>query len=518
MSDLSKLRTDLWIWRLVAVSVWQAAALLFSSLVCKSLGSLLISRSWGFGSALGALGSSLTSVLLLESLQISAIWSHALVYKAQVPEPTVKGPGKTKSFTSNVAKPVRASRLKYYRAQTATSLGCLISALLTILSERWLRGPLQPAVLQGQAWLAGLVLGLVHIISRLSRRRLALMFPVVQRGRRRRLIQHLPAVLERMGGEVTWACLLAWLLAVVLGMRPAWPLSPTGRGLLFSSLLWSFAINLGEELLEIIFTERLHIVRASDPESTSQLLLALQAQQEPVLQEAAFLELRLLTQQPGAAAWRKREVFADDSGAAWHVIAQVCLDQVFAMSQALADSLPAAASAATKPMNHQSPAAWNAPPTALPKAAPAAGPGQRRAAWRLQVAGQRTGFAASALAALAAASRTEDAYGVAQLAEQPSLGHVIAGLADLTVLLGHFLKSPTGMGPPSRLVALFRGQGTGERHGAEAAAQRLHDVTKQALGLIYSSLGTESIKWGAISLQQLVSAQERFNVLGSFCT
>ena len=145
MSDLSKLRTDLWIWRLVAVSVWQAAALLFSSLVCKSLGSLLISRSWGFGSALGALGSSLTSVLLLESLQISAIWSQALVYKAQVPEPTVKGPGKTKSFTSNVAKPVRASRLKYYRAQTATSLGCLISALLTILSERWLRGPLQPA-------------------------------------------------------------------------------------------------------------------------------------------------------------------------------------------------------------------------------------------------------------------------------------------------------------------------------------------------------------------------------------
>ena len=60
--------------------------------------------------------------------------------------------------------------------------------------------------------------------------------------------------------------------------------------------------------------------------------------------------------------------------------------------------------------------------------------------------------------------------------------------------------------------------GTGERHGAEAAAQRLHDVTKQALGLIYSSLGTESIKWGAISLQQLVSAQERVNVLGSFCT
>ncbi len=80
-----------------------------------------------------------------------------------------------------------------------------------------------------------------------------------------------------------------------------------------------------------------------------------------------------------------------------------------------------------------------------------AGPGQRRAAWRLQVAGQRTAWAATSLAALAAASRTEDQYGVAQLSGQPSLGHVIAGLADLTALLGHFLKMPPGISASSKL-------------------------------------------------------------------
>ena len=39
----------------------------------------------------------------------------------------------------------------------------------------------------------------------------------------------------------------------------------------------------GEALMNIIFSERLHIVRAGDPESTAQLLLALQAHQVSAL-------------------------------------------------------------------------------------------------------------------------------------------------------------------------------------------------------------------------------------------
>ena len=52
-----------------------------------------------------------------------------------------------------------------------------------------------------------------------------------------------------------------------------------------------------------------------------------------MLQDGAFLELSLLSQQPGAAAWRRQEIFADETGAAWHVVAQVCLDQASAEPQ-----------------------------------------------------------------------------------------------------------------------------------------------------------------------------------------
>lgn len=54
-------------------------------------------------------------------------------------------------------------------------------------------------------------------------------------------------MLELVGGEVAWACLLAWVLALVLGLQPAWPLSPAGRRLLYASLRWSFATNLGTQ-------------------------------------------------------------------------------------------------------------------------------------------------------------------------------------------------------------------------------------------------------------------------------
>lgn len=56
------------------------------------------------------------------------------------------------------------------------------------------------------------------------------------------------AVLEAVALEVTWACPLAWVLAVALGLRPAWPVCPAGRRLLLLSLHCSFALNLGEHV------------------------------------------------------------------------------------------------------------------------------------------------------------------------------------------------------------------------------------------------------------------------------
>ena len=75
------------------------------------------------------------------------------------------------------------------------------------------------------------------------------------------------AVLEMVGGEVTWACLLAWVLAVVLGLQPAWPLSPAGRHLLYASLRWSFATNLGKQIAQLLWPSFLLVVCLWKPQS-----------------------------------------------------------------------------------------------------------------------------------------------------------------------------------------------------------------------------------------------------------
>ncbi|KAK9821287.1 hypothetical protein WJX74_010756 [Apatococcus lobatus] len=87
---------------------------------------------------------------------------------------------------------------------------------------------------------------------------------------------------------------------------------------------------------------------------------------------------------------------------------------------------------------------------------------------------------------------------------------------DLAVLLGHFLKLPPGGASLTRAAQLRQLLGAPCRVSTEAAARELHDVTKQALGLIHMSFGAESIKLGAVSMQSLVSIQERGNVLASF--
>ena len=57
--------------------------------------------------------------------------------------------------------------------------------------------------------------------------------------------------------------------------------------------------------------------------------------------------------------------------------------------------------------------------------------------------------------------------------------------------------------------------GSPSRLDTENTARELHDVVKQALGLLRSSFGAESIKLGATSMHALVSAQERVTLLTS---
>ena len=50
--------------------------------------------------------------------------------------------------------------------------------------------------------------------------------------------------------------------------------------------------------------------------------------QDTLMQHAAFQDVCFLAQATGPDAWRRKMVFAQDSGEAWHQIGTVCMDEV----------------------------------------------------------------------------------------------------------------------------------------------------------------------------------------------
>lgn len=56
--------------------------------------------------------------------------------------------------------------------------------------------------------------------------------------------------------------------------------------------------------------------------------VVLQCVQEPVLQSLALQDLCMLAREP-SEKWRRAAIFADESGSAWRVPVQACLNEVW---------------------------------------------------------------------------------------------------------------------------------------------------------------------------------------------
>lgn len=50
--------------------------------------------------------------------------------------------------------------------------------------------------------------------------------------------------------------------------------------------------------------------------------------QSPIIQQLAFLDACVIAEQPHGGAWRRRQVFEDDSGQTWRAIALLCWREV----------------------------------------------------------------------------------------------------------------------------------------------------------------------------------------------
>lgn len=141
-SDLRLLRADLWVWRVLAVAIWQAASLLSVSLLGDLFTSLLGFPAWSLQRSSSALGSSIFGTLLQEALQIPAVLSHTLILAACLPEPALKR-AQASAGDSRPASDISGNG-KYNSRLASAVAGCLISAALSMSHHCWLAEPLHP--------------------------------------------------------------------------------------------------------------------------------------------------------------------------------------------------------------------------------------------------------------------------------------------------------------------------------------------------------------------------------------
>ncbi|KAK9816593.1 hypothetical protein WJX72_002389 [[Myrmecia] bisecta] len=301
-------------------------------------------------------------------------------------------------------------------------------------------------------WLFGAVLGLVYALQLFVRNEDVLSFPLVQRPRPFRVKQHLSAAAFAALRVAGLAWLFTWGLTAALPWRIA---SLWGRNTLPSLLTGTFVAfcwTLGGYLVNIIWTERLLFARPGDPDPNRMLLVALQTDQEPLLQEAAFQDLASLAEVEPSIAWRRAEIFRDDSGAAWALLARLCLEEVDSMTKVVSGVLPQTQSRASDAVGvPPSPARWNALPASL-KATPSIGRPQALARWYVRAHYQRATTCIRILAALTAASRTEDKYGLLQLGE-PSLATVTVSLLAALLAVQQYVKYMASITPKAAALA-----------------------------------------------------------------
>ncbi|KXZ57024.1 hypothetical protein GPECTOR_1g925 [Gonium pectorale] len=214
---------------------------------------------------------------------------------------------------------------------------------------------------------------------------------------------------------------------------------------MLAGTLCSLGWSLSGVLLQLIFTERLHLARYGEPDPNAQMLTEL-GSSNTIMQDLALLDLALTAEgQGGEAAWRRAAIFADDSGrAAWGPLTAYMLGELREFTLALAAALPSAAAEAASTARSGAGASatvrWNvlrmSPSTGLRVVSRE----QDLAAWNVRSKYYRMGWCMRGLAGLAvAAQRGEDRYGVVLLCE-PALPDIMLGLLSAVLALQQYTK------------------------------------------------------------------------------
>ena len=192
----------------------------------------------------------------------------------------------------------------------------------------------------------------------------------------------------------------------------------------------------GTICFEAVFTERLGADDYSSRDCLTAMQQCLDGRNGVIMQDLTLHDVSLVATDAGKACWRRQEIFADDSGARWQPIAEVCVAQVQRLGATMAGAmaLPSAATTTTTAAaaSGTSTRKWNITPPAFVHSLPAMHKQTLDALTVLACSYQRGQFAVRTLTDFCVASFTQDQFGVVQQVS-PTLGDVL--LCMLSTLL-----------------------------------------------------------------------------------
>jgi len=203
--------------------------------------------------------------------------------------------------------------------------------------------------------------------------RYVLQFPTIQRHRYFRIKQlALQArVVVHVVAVAATGCIAGTTASILAGHYMP---SAIGIALFFvAGCFCVFMWLLGSIILEVVFTERLQAHDYGTRDPLAGMTDCLDGKQGVIMCDLALNDLAVLSEEPQKAAWRRTDVFRDESGDRWSPLGQHCVASLAQLSTAMAEALPRkssrsdAGNTSSSIMDAPRPSRmkWNAVPSAL---------------------------------------------------------------------------------------------------------------------------------------------------------
>ncbi|WPT11050.1 hypothetical protein PSENEW3n2_00002221 [Picochlorum sp. SENEW3] len=266
---------------------------------------------------------------------------------------------------------------------------------------------------------------------------------------------------------------------VVLGAPGAIGIYSSFLNILLATLLivlWS----LGDLIVDVVLTERFRVRDYDSKDAMTALQDCLNGNKGDMMRMISLYDLSLIPSDEEKVAWRRRDIFADDSGVSWKRLASLCSDILGGMIS----EIEKVHEVSKNTVKDRHGAKWNTIPTGNIKPSAVMNEAMH---CLLQLAGYHQSLVLSVrfLSDMAYVSVKEDTYGILQLSE-PRLGDIVYWIARLNLELKHLGQWIAAGRHGTRSL---RWRASGEEIYSYRRVDSVLDVVKMELAISLENLG-----------------------------